>query len=1053
MRRTIRALAPVAFAALCAALTASEVQAQGAITGRITDSQTGNPIAQARVTIPGTNHATATASDGGYALRNVAAGQVTVRVLRVGYNEARAQVTVTAGGSTTADVRMTPVPVAMAAIVTTATGDQRPIEVGNSIAQIDAAEIAQTRSVSQLSDLMNSKMAGVQILPGTQTGNGSRVRIRGTSSLSLTNNPIYVIDGVRVESSTGASSLSVGGSTIARTVDLNPEEFESIEVVRGPSASTLYGTDAANGVIVIKTKRGVAGRPTWTYYTDQTGIKDLNDYPDAYRGWRNTSSPSNATQCFLSATSASAPVAQQCVQDSVTSFNLFKDSETTPYGLGWRQQHGLNVRGGTDVIRYFLSGEWEDEDGVTKVPEFDKRYMARTSRSLSDIQESPNRLTRGTGRMNLDLTLPRNADIGLSLGYNSQDIRLPMSDDSGVSGIGANVFGGPGFKYNLTATGDTLWGWRQFTPKDIYQATTNQSIERFIGSVSPNWRPRDWFNMRGNFGLDYASRWETQICRFANCPDVGTDRNGFKRDNRTNYATYTVDMSGSANKAINTDWASTTTAGLQFYRNVFNRNGAEGQTLPPGATTVTAGATKLSDEANSETRTLGTFAEQKVAFRDRLFLTGALRLDRNSAFGKNFGSVLYPKADVSWVASDESFFPRPGWLNQLRFRTAYGASGVQPGINDAVPFYIPITARTEGGTAPVEQAGTALSTLGNPDLKPERSTELEMGVDATLWNNRVNIELTRYDKHSRDALISRILPPSIGTGATTRFENIGEVRNWGYELTTNTQVVDRESFGWTVTLTGSHNTNKILELGDTPAIVTSSTISQVEGYSANAWWARPYRVNDRNGDGILTWNTDSTLSEVVVDTGAVFFGHSQPRNEVALTNSIDLLKRQFRLDVMMDYKGGHMQYNNTERIRCSARLNCRGIIDPTASLEEQAAAIAIREAVLVTRPGVNPGDPPINVTGAATASGYFQPADFIRMREVALTWFPSRQIASKARARDISVTAAIRNAGILWTRYGGVDPESLFGATGDAGSDFQAAAPPSFFTLRLNLGF
>jgi TonB-linked SusC/RagA family outer membrane protein len=1044
--KLLRALVPLILLTVLVAMPAA-AQTQGSITGRVTDAESGRPVAQARVIVTGTNHSAESANDGSFSLRNVAAGQAELRVLRVGFTEARVQVTVAAGGSVTADVRMTAVAVALSPVVSTATGEQRRIEVGNSIAQLDAAEVARTRSVSQLTDMLNSKMAGVQILPGTQTGNGSRVRIRGTSSLSLSNNPIYVIDGVRVESSTGSSSLGVGGSTISRTVDFNPDEIETIEVVRGPSASTLYGTDAANGVIVITTKKGVAGPPQWSYYTEQTGIKDLNDYPDAFRAWRTggtpatTSTASNAVQCFTSQSVVNGVTPAACAQDSVTKFNLFKDKETSPYGLGWRQQHGLQVRGGSEAIRYFLAGEYEDEDGVTQVPGFDKKFMARTARSLSDIQQSPNRLTRGMGRMNISIAMPRNADVGLSLSYNSQDIRLPMSDDSGVSGIGANVFGGPGFKYNLTPAGDTLFGYRQFTPRDIYQQTTNQALERFIGSLNPTWRPTSWLNFRGNLGLDFASRWETQICRFANCPDVGTDRLGFKRDNRSNFGTYTVDVAGTASKPLNADWSTTTAAGVQFYRNVFSRNGAQGQTLPPGATTVTAGATLSADETNSETRTLGYFVEENVAFRDKLFLTGALRADRNSAFGQNFGSVVYPKVAASWVASDESFFPTPRWMNQLRLRTAYGASGVQPGLNDAIPFYIPITARTESG----DNAGSALSTLGNPDLKPERSTELEIGVDATLWDNRINIELTRYDKHSRDALISRVLPPSLGTGSTTRFENIGEVRNWGYELTANAKLLDHPSFGWRMTFTGSHNTNKLLQLGDAATIVASSTISQVEGYSLNAWWARRYRINDRNTDGILTWNADSSISEVVVDTGATFLGHSQPRNEVAVTNSFELLKRQLRFDVMIDYKGGHKQYNNTERIRCSARLNCRGIADPTASLEEQAAAIAIREVTAVSVGGVV-------VTGASTASGFIQPADFLRLREVSLTWFAPTRIANKARARDLSITLAVRNAGILWTKYKGVDPESLFGATADAGSDFQAAAPPSFFTFRLNLG-
>ena len=1028
-RTVLRSFALAALGAIAPFAVATAQQAT--ITGRVTDAANGQPIVGVQIMVAGRSYGGRTGADGNYSIRSVPAGTYEVRALRVGYSEMRQSVTVAEGQSATADFSMKAVPVAMAPVVTTATGEQRRVEVGNAIAQIDAADVAATRSVSQLADLMNSKAAGIQVLPGTQTGVGSRVRIRGTSSLSLTNNPIYIIDGVRVESSTGSSSLSVGGSTIARTVDLNPEEIQNIEIVRGPSASTLYGTDAANGVIVITTKKGVAGPPQWTFYTEQTGIKDLNEYPDAYRGWRtgtaaNTSTPSNAVQCFLS------QVAQGiCVQDSVTTYNLFKDKDATPYGWGYRQQHGLQLRGGTDALRYFVSGEYEDEDGVTKVAEFDKRYMARTARSLSEIQQSPNRLTRGTGRVNLNLTLPHNADMGFGVSYNSQDIRLPMSDDSGVSGIGANVFGGPGFKYNLTPTGDTLFGYRQFTTKDIYQQTTNQAVERVIGTFNPNWRARDWLTFRGNLGVDYASRWETQICRFANCPDVGTDRKGFKRDNRSNFSTYTVDMAGNANRRINDDFASTTTLGVQFYRNVFNRNGAQGDTLPPGATTVSAGATKQADETNSESRTLGTFLEQNVAFRDRLFLTGALRMDRNSAFGKEFGSVVYPKLSASWVASDEEFFPTPSFMQQLRFRAAWGASGVQPGLNDAIPFYVPVTARTESG----DQVGSALSTLGNAELKPERSEELELGVDLTMWDNRLNLELTRYDKHSKDALISRTLPPSLGTGSTTRLENIGEVRNWGYEMMLSAKLMDREAFGWTSRITGSHNSNELLELGDAATIVSSSTISQMEGFPLNAWVARGYTINDRNGDGKLFFNADPAISEVIMDATPRFFGYSQPRNEIGWNNSFDFLHRALRFDFLVDYKGGHLQYNNTERIRCSARLNCEGIISPNATLEEQARAIAIREA------------------STTSASGFFEEADFIRLREVSLTYYASRSLAAKARAKDVSLTAAIRNGKILWTRYGGVDPESVGSATGDSPSDFQAFAPPTYFTLRLNLGF
>jgi hypothetical protein len=228
-RRVFHALALAASFVLAAGAQAQ----QGTITGRVTDSLTREPIAAAQVSVVGTALGSQTNNDGQYTIRGVTPGQVEVRLLRLGFAEQRRRVTVTAGQTATLDFQLRAVAMSLNPVVTTATGQQRRIEVGNAIAQVDAAEVVQTRAVSNLGDLLTSRAAGVQVLPGTQTGAGTRVRIRGTSSLSLTNNPIYVIDGVRVEGTTGSSTISVGGTTPSRVGDLNPEEIESIEVVRG----------------------------------------------------------------------------------------------------------------------------------------------------------------------------------------------------------------------------------------------------------------------------------------------------------------------------------------------------------------------------------------------------------------------------------------------------------------------------------------------------------------------------------------------------------------------------------------------------------------------------------------------------------------------------------------------------------------------------------------------------------------------------------------------------------------------------------------------------
>lgn len=1011
--------------------TASAQAASGVLTGKVTDVGTGQPIGNVQVAIVGTTLGALTNQDGVFAVRGITPGTVTVRAIRIGYSELRATASVSAAQSTTLNLQLKPVPATLNPVVTTVTGEQRRIEVGNAIAQVDAAEVVQTRGVANVADLLTSRAAGVMVVPGVQTGAGVRIRIRGTSSIALTNNPIWVIDGIRVDGATGSSSVSVGGTTPSRVGDLNPEEIESMEVVRGPSASTLYGTDAANGVIVIKTKRGVAGKPQWTYYTEQAGIQDRNQYPTAYRAWRTgttgttNSTAANTVQCFLTQQASNA-----CRVDSLTAFNLHDDPETTPYGTGYRTQHGLQVKGGSEAVRYFLHGEWETEDGVTKVPEFERRYLAARGLSLLQDQTNPNALKKITTRANLNITLSPKADLTFSSGFTNQNLRLPSSDDSGTAGIAANTYGGPGFKYNVSPVGDTLYGWRQFTPRDVYQRTTNQDINRMISSAGGNYRPTSWLFLRANFGLDFINRVDTQLCRFQNCADIGVERQGFKIDNRTNFFTYTADLAGTATRRISSNIESKTTFGVQMFRSIFDRNGSQGLVLPPGATTVTAGATKDADESTSETRTLGGYIEENIGIGDRLFLTAAIRSDRNSAFGANFSTVFYPKLAASYVISQEGWFPKASWLDQLRLRSAYGASGVQPGTIDAVQFYSATQGRAESGEVPA----LVYSTLGNRDLRPERSTELEVGIDGTYFGGRVNSEVTWYNKLSQDALVSRILPPSLGTGATARLENLGAVRNRGVEALISAQLIQRRAFGLDVQLNVSHNDNLLQSLGGQPTIGT--TQQQRAGYPLYGWWSRQLTgFEDKNGNGIIEYNASAALSEITVTDTNVFIGYSTPRTEVAYTTGVDFFNKALRFSAMVDYKGGMKIYNNTERIRCASRLNCAAIADKNASLFDQARAVMVRE---------HP---------SRSVAGYFEDGDFLRFRELSATYqLPQSLTGRYFRGRNLTATASVRNLGILWTKYTGVDPEA-FGNTGDAPSEFQAFGPPTYFALRISFGF
>jgi hypothetical protein len=227
-----------------------------------------------------------------------------------------------------------------------------------------------------------------------------------------------------------------------------------------------------------------------------------------------------------------------------------------------------------------------------------------------------------------------------------------------------------------------------------------------------------------------------------------------------------------------------------------------------------------------------------------------------------------------------------------------------------------------------------------------------------------------------------------------------------------------------------------VSLGGLPNIVLSSTLQNREGYPLNGWWSRRLvGWEDKNGDGIIRYSSDAAISEIVVTDTNVFNGYSSPKREAALSSGIDLFNRRLRLSGMLDYKGGHTIYNNTERIRCSSRLNCAGIVSPNAPLYEQARAVLVRE---------HP---------SRSVAGFLEDGDFIRFRELSLSYTaPQALIARYLRGQSLVATASVRNIGVIWTKYTGVDPEA-FGTTGDSPSSFQAFAPPTYFSFRINLGF
>ena len=1024
----VRWAAGIAVALLATSSTA--LAQQGRITVRVTDAATQQPIGQAQIQIVGTTLGGLTGAEGNFTIRGVPVGVHQVRVLRVGFTEQKKPVTVTADQDVSVAFALGQVAISLSPVVTTATGEQRRVEIGNSVAQIDGAKVVADNAVRSIDDLINSRTAGVQVSTGTQTGTGSRVRIRGQSSLNLGNDPIYVIDGVRMTSDIGSTRYSTSGANASRVGDINPEEIENVEVVKGPSAATLYGTDAANGVIVITTKRGRAGAPRWNAYGEGGLLTDNNNYPWNYTIAGHSPNATAYRECTLQVISAGT-----CIQDSVRIYAPVHDPDATPIGNGNRWQSGLQVSAGTDAIRYFIAGEREEETGTLELPDFERRRFDSTGTKIRDWTDRPNALAKNSLRANLNASISPKLDLGLASNFINLNQRYTLESNA-TAGLGSHLFGGPGYKNNCNVAvvpATSCNGYRAWTPGYMWQEKVEQNVNRFILAGDGNWRPFSWNQTRFNVGNDFSERADDRLRYRGEAPPLNaTYRLGFAGEGRAEVRNLTVNLSSTASFNPKPWLNSKSTAGIQYVNYKNDLAAAEGANLPPGTQTPSAGTEPTAASAVTLQKTLGFFFEEGIALNDRLFITGAVRSDQNSAFGTNFQSVVYPKASISWIISDEGFFPQWGWVNSLRLRSAYGASGVQPGPNDALRTFRPATPNV-GGT---DQPAVEYNLLGNADLKPERSTELEAGFETKLLKSRLSFDVTFYHKETKDALISAVVAPSVGSQATTVRRNLGATMNEGWEILTSAQIFDRKAFAWDLTVNGSTNKNELLDLGGTPPqILTERRV--IDGWPLFAWWARPITSwQDKNNDGKLTYNANPDLNEVFVGDSSVFRGYTQPRHIVTVTNGVDLFNRRFRLQGLLDYRGGHRAYNNTERIRCASRNNCSGLMNPNSSFREQATAVAH-----LTHP-------------ARTLDGFFEKGDFVKLREISLRYSAPQRIATLLRARNADVVFSARNLA-TWTKYSGVDPENDFTITdgGDVPQDFQTAGPASYYILRFSLGF
>lgn len=1008
---------------LALVLLPATVAAQtGTVRGRVTEVGSGTPLTDVQVRVEGTTLGGLTRENGEYTIVNVPAGARTISARRLGFAASEAQVTVPAGGEVVQDFSLRAAAITLDEILVSgvATPATRR-EVPNTVETVSGEAVAGAPAITSIDQALQGRITGAVISENSgQPGGGISIRLRGTNSILGGAEPLYVIDGVIIDNSSaplvglGANATYSGAGLSNRLADLDPSDVERIEVLKGAAAAALYGSRANNGVIQIFTRRGQAGTPRITFQSEiSTG-----ETPEKYELMMD---PRASLGDIAIRGAIGFPALAE--GDSIPRYDI----QDEIFRRSTSHTQRLSASGGSAATTYFLSGSWQQEEGILRSTEYERKSF----------------------RANLTQQIRDNFEVGIRGNFVQSNSEYIPEGEQTQGVLTSVVFTPTSFNPAFDETAgrypyNPLLGPNPYVVLEDFEAP--EAVTRFVGGFDANWRPMDNVTVRYVAGLDDYRREARYFmpARSTSASFTGSIQNPvlFSR-------LFNQDLAATHIWAPETGTlALTSGAGFRYTQDKTETVRAAASNLPYGQILV-GGATQNASQGLTEVRTVGWYFEERVSIADRLHITGGLNWDASSAFGTDSRLQMFPRLGASYIADEEPGFASMFGevISSLRLRAAYGETGGQPpGAYTRFENYV--------NTSFAGRPGLVASvTTGNPDLKPERQREIEAGFDLGVLNQRAELEFTWYDKETRDLVLSVPLPPS--SGSANQFQNIGTVSNKGIELALNTLNVNNPNFTWRTRLTYAKNTNNVEKLG-TPrdTLITGYLNAVVEGHPIGVFYGNVYV---RNADGTV-YHADTTLNAglptertyfnmprrardtlLVEGTERVVFanriiGDPNPDFVMSLLNTFDL-PYGIQATVLLDGRFGNDVANFTRRIT--------QFFGSDKSVELEVSGDTVAGAF--TRNPIGR----INIY-----EEYIEDGSFVKLREISLGMRLSDDLAARLRAQGITLRLAGRNL-YTWTDYSGLDPEvNLFSANTVArGVDFATTPIPRQFTFSVTLNY
>ena len=1005
VRRFLLGTLPLIFASPLLAQT-------GTVTGKVVDRASSQPIADARVFVTGTAIEVSTNAQGDYRLSNVRPGRAQIVVLRLGYRSSQDTLQIVAGQTITKNFELTQSLTTLADVVITGTaGNQERRAQSAQIATVQSADIVkEIPTVKSVNELLQSRVPGIAVNSASGTaGTNRQIRIRGASSINLSNEPLIFVDGVKFQRSSMIAGVAtpgagIGGQTTDILNNLNPDEIESVEIVKGPAAATLYGADASAGVIQIITKKGRAGSGTFTQtFQVDVGQSDLDYEPPSNYGY--------CTTALIAANSPNPLCRGQTTATLVSDNPLMRESA---FQNGSETNCSWTGRGGGQSYGYFLS--------------------AAAQRTLGNLPN--NEFERQNARSNFNFLPNSRLTIDANLGLSRTVTQLPDNDNNIYGFLGGGLLGSPLTRRDDGVPSQNGWFGFNRSVEEITAITNQVGDYRTLSNLTLNFVPSSWFTNRFTLGADL---FRTEIQRFfpknTGGNYAGDLNTGNNTETRIGIDNFTVDYLGNIRRMFGDaeQFEANLSFGAQMTTNRRDETFANGQGFVTNSNnSINSASTRTGGQSRTFQRSVGVLGQLQLGHLNKRFLQLGMRIDQNSSFGENSDPFFLPKIGASWVISEEGWYPLRGAVSSLRLRGSWGQTGRSPQPGASLQTFQAAPAALINGQV---VAGAVPLNPGNDTLKPELGQEFEIGFDATFLDERMNLEVTYFDKTSRDVLLARPLPPSLGFQANP-FVNIGEIENTGLEVALNGQIIRQGNFQWDFRAAMNTLHNELVDLG---GVAPFNTLNRfMEGEQLGVWVTKTIRnINEQTGVVTVSDTLEPYGNILPTLEGSLLMGFTF-WNQLRFQGSLDT-KQDFLVRNLTDF------FRETQLVRSNRRL------DPT---------VLPRRERLRRYGNDTPGQPAfVQQNGLTTTvdevrEAYLQPGDFVRLRELALTWNVPRNMIGRVRGvSGATLGLAVQNVA-LWTDYEGSDPELLSAAGVDfTRDDFLTLPNPRRWTLRLSLNF